>query len=82
MNPTQAFANRTARLVTEAATPIYTTETGKLSRFENEMCARAEEFAGPDFCHICGRCTDHYGEHSDAQLLAWAKSPQGQFLIG
>lgn len=27
MNPSQAFANRTARLVREATTPVYTTET-------------------------------------------------------
>ena len=25
-----------------------------------------------DFCFICRRCTDHWGEHSDAQLLAYA----------
>lgn len=27
MNPNQAFANRTARLVREAQTPVYSTET-------------------------------------------------------
>lgn len=29
-------------------------------------------FAGEEFCHICGRCTDHRGEHSDEQLVAFA----------
>ena len=42
----------------------------------------AEDFAGPDFCHICGRCTDHRGEHSDEQLLNWVNSPKGRWLRG
>lgn len=25
-----------------------------------------------DFCFICGRATDHWGEHSDKQLLDFA----------
>lgn len=28
-----------------------------------------------DFCHICSRCTDHWGEHDDLQLLTWANRP-------
>jgi hypothetical protein len=24
-----------------------------------------------DYCHICGRCTDHFGEHSPEQIAAW-----------
>jgi hypothetical protein len=25
-----------------------------------------------DYCFICGRCTDHFAEHSDLQLLNFA----------
>jgi hypothetical protein len=32
MTPTQAFANRTARLVKEATTPVYSTETKPVVR--------------------------------------------------
>lgn len=40
------------------------------------LIARIEDLAvGEDFCHICGRCTDHGGEHTDDQLLAWAQRP-------
>jgi hypothetical protein len=24
-----------------------------------------------DYCYICGRCTDHFGEHSESQIRAW-----------
>lgn len=30
----------------------------------------SEDFYG-DFCFVCGRATDHRGEHTDAQYLAW-----------
>lgn len=23
-----------------------------------------------EYCFVCSRCTDHFGEHSDAQILA------------
>lgn len=36
-----------------------------LSLIQNLACTE-------DFCHICGRCTDHWGEHDNEQLLAWA----------
>lgn len=33
-----------------------------------------------DFCFICGRCTDHWGEHSDKQILDyWSKRPALHF---
>lgn len=35
-----------------------------------------------DYCHVCRRCTDHWGEHDDEQLLAWANSPLGRILMG
>lgn len=73
MNPTQVAQNRTARLVREARTPVYSTDTVSAHR---ERLFQIEELACTDeFCHICSRCTDHYGEHSEAQLLAWAKRP-------
>ena len=31
----------------------------------------AEHEGDVDFCHICGRCTDHLGEHSPEQVQAW-----------
>ena len=35
--------------------------------------ARVQDLAcGDDYCHICRRCTDHWGEHSDLQILNWA----------
>lgn len=69
MNPMQVAQNRTARLVREANTPVYTTSTAKGEREKKIMWA--EKFTGPDFCHVCGRCTDHYAEHSDEQLLGF-----------
>jgi hypothetical protein len=24
-----------------------------------------------DYCYVCGRCTDHLGEHTPAQIAAW-----------
>lgn len=67
MNPLKAAQNRTARLAREAVTPVYTSETGVpntalLAGIERDLCTE-------DYCFVCGRCTDHFGEHSDAQLL-------------
>jgi hypothetical protein len=33
-----------------------------------------------DFCHICGRCTDHLGEHTPEQIEAW-RAGRGQRLV-
>lgn len=83
MNPMQVAANRTARLVREASTPVYSTDTTTAkAKAEANLLMQAEDFAGEDFCHICGRCTDHRGEHTDEQLLAWARSPRGRMLMG
>lgn len=47
-----------------------------MARTSQSRLARIESLAvGLDFCHVCGRSTDHGGEHSDAQLLAWAEQP-------
>lgn len=67
MNPMIVAQNRTARLVREANTPVFSTDTASakralLARVEKALCTE-------DFCFVCGRCTDHFGEHSDAQLL-------------
>lgn len=70
MNPNQVFKNRTARLVREASTPAYTTETGVLSPAQRDRLVRAEQaLCTEDYCFVCSRATDHFGEHSDAQLL-------------
>lgn len=45
------------------------------------ILAAADSFAGPEFCHVCGRCTDHRGEHSDEQLANFANSPKGMWLM-
>jgi len=87
MNPKQAFANRTARLLAEGAHKprlAYTSSVeARALRMEREAAAerkalisRAEELAcGEDFCFICSRPTDHFGEHSAEQILAWAYTP-------
>lgn len=67
MNPSQAFANRTARLAREARTPVYTSESGVANKAVLAAAERA--LCTEDYCFVCGRCTDHFGEHSDAQLL-------------
>lgn len=73
MNPMQVAQNRTARLVREAHTPAYTSETGKPNLAK---LAQIEELAcSDDWCHICSRPTDHFGEHDPEQLLAWAARP-------
>lgn len=72
MNPTQVAKAHGARLAREARTPVYSTDT--LSSAEHTRLERirwADSYAGEDFCHVCGRVTDHRGEHSDEQLLAF-----------
>lgn len=72
MNPMIVAQARTARLVREAQTPTYSTSTKTAAAKEREARIRwAEDYCGPDYCHVCGRCTEHYGEHSDEQLLAF-----------
>ena len=69
-NPAQVASARTARLVREAATPVYSTDT--VSAAAKERTRRilwADEYAVEDYCLVCGRATDHRGEHSDEQLL-------------
>jgi hypothetical protein len=33
--------------------------------------AYANDWSDVDFCFICGRCTDHTGEHTPDQIAAW-----------
>ena len=73
MNPKNVALARTARLAREATTPVYTStresETAKLlSRAEKAACTA-------EYCFICKRATEHFGEHSDEQILAWARRP-------
>lgn len=72
--PAQALANRTARLVAEGAHKdrlVFTsTSEGEVARkaayFEPRMCTG-------DYCFVCRRSTDHFGEHSDEQIVAAAE---------
>jgi hypothetical protein len=82
MNPLEVAANRSARLVREAHTPVYSTDTTTAAhKARIETLARADGFAGEDWCFICSRPTDHRGEHDDEQLLAFARSRRGQFFM-
>lgn len=38
----------------------------------DELNAIEDRACTPDFCFICSRPTDHIGEHSDEQLIAFA----------
>jgi beta-galactosidase GanA len=80
MNPTQAFANRTARLVAEGAHKDRLAFRSEAVTVTDKL-RMAEEFTGPEWCHVCSRATDHYGEHSDAQLLKFYNSPLGRRLM-
>lgn len=72
MNPSLVAQARTARLAREATTPVYSTDTVSAAARERLRKIRwADRYAGEDFCHVCGRVTDHRGEHSDEQLLAF-----------
>lgn len=84
MNPMQVASARTARLVREAATPVYSTDTATAMREDTRrLISRAQDAAcDEDYCFICKRATDHWGEHSDSQILAWANSRQGRYLMG
>lgn len=75
MNPLDVAKARTARLAREAAAPrvAYSTSTRTA---EEDLYVRAEALAcGEDFCHICSRCTNHFGEHDPQQILNWAHRP-------
>lgn len=81
-SPATVAAARTARLAAEAQRPVFTsTREGQAARERKALLLAANEFAGEEFCLICGRATDHRGEHSDEQLLAWAASPRGRWLL-
>lgn len=75
ITPATVAANRTARLVREANTPVYTSTREGQEKREREAALRwAEEYthsenADQQWCHVCSRPTDHFGEHSDEQLL-------------
>lgn len=72
MNPNMVAKARTARLVREAQTPTYSTDTvSAAARMRDDRIRWADSYAGEEFCHVCGRVTDHRGEHSEAQLLAF-----------
>lgn len=64
-------ASMPRRRVDHAATPdrpVYTTTTGQSPRGEYAedagLGSAAWDLADPEpFCFVCGRCTDHVGEH-------------------
>lgn len=47
-----------------------------------DLLMMADDLTGPDYCHVCRRATEHYGEHSDEQLLAFANSATGRWMMG
>lgn len=76
ITPAQVAVNRTARLVAEATTPVFvSTREGAAQRERERQLDWAEGFtSGTDeqpWCHLCSRATDHFGEHTDEQLLAF-----------
>lgn len=79
MNPTQVAANRTARLIAEASAPVFTSTV----EFERtRVAAYAEVYAcTEDFCFVCSRSTNHFAEHSEEQLHAWAQTPFARRLM-
>lgn len=80
--PAQAMANRTARIVRENKTPVYSTSTPTLAEVRRAAIRNAERaLCTPDYCFVCGRATDHFAEHSDEQLLGFANTPRGRFLL-
>lgn len=69
--PAKVASNRTARLVAEMNTPVYTSTSGvanaeEISYLQDRLCT-------DEFCFVCNRCTDHWGEHTDEQILRAAK---------
>lgn len=83
MNPMIVAQNRTARLVREAVTPVYSTDTATAARKAREARVSAAEKAActKDFCFVCSRPTDHFGEHDETQLLVWASTYRGRMLM-
>ena len=81
MNPMIVAQARTARLVREATTPVYSTDTVSAARAAREaLLSEAEQtLCDEDYCFVCGRCTDHFGEHSEEPLLA-AGNRRSRFL--
>lgn len=75
--PQTVFFAHVLRVAQEAAKPVYSTDTESAARKERERQIRwAEDYThseDPDYdwCHVCSRATDHFGEHSDEQLLAF-----------
>lgn len=70
-NPAQVASARTARLVREAQTPVYSTSTPTAEQAQAALVAAAEEaLCTPDYCFVCSRCTDHFAEHTPEQLLS------------
>lgn len=77
MNPKMVAQNRTARLTREAQTPVYSTDTltAEVKRMQQTQRRAADLAMSEDWCHICGRPTDHRGEHTPEQIAAWAAKP-------
>lgn len=71
MNPTIVAKAISTRVIREATTPKWTSETGVQTPAERDLLNKAERLlCSAEFCYVCSRCTEHYGEHTDAQILA------------
>lgn len=67
MNPSQAFANRTARLAREASTPVYSTTTPS----REEVLAKFDHIVAIELDGVWGRSWSHMPEsETDAYLDA------------
>lgn len=72
MNPSQAFANRTARLAREASTPVYSTTTPSreevLAKFDHIVAIELDSDFGRSWSHMPESEADAY---LDAVLHAY-----------
>lgn len=82
MKPSTVAQNRTARLAREATTPVYSTSTPSPEKVRADRLRKAEDAAcTEDFCFVCSRATDHWGEHTPDQILAWTTTRWGKVLM-
>lgn len=70
LTPAQVMVNRGIRM----SAPVYSTDTATAARkSQARLRQQAEQIAcTDDFCFICSRPTDHFGEHTVEQLLQFA----------
>lgn len=60
MNPSQAFANRTARLAVEATTPVYSTSTPATPAYDHIVAIELDGMYGRSWSHMPESQTEEY----------------------